>query len=405
MLGAGAAVSRDDKGNVGGLAYAHVQRATRTFGFSASAQATTANFQQLGLGVGEHATKFLGQVQISHALSRRATVALAYLRQDKPTFAVFDRDGNRLSHFSAISPGLNINLPGGAAIVLSGNYAPELKQRASANLSIMIPLGRRRSMVASTSYQDGKTSPSVEVAQQAPIGTGWGYRVRTSSSNNVQDRQVDAGVTYQSGIGTYQVEAGQETGTPTSWRLGYSGSTVLMHRQLALSRSLSDGFVMVDASGTPGMRVLANNQYIATTNRRGFAIVPNLPAYNANVIALDDKDVSMDIDVDFNQKTVVPMPRSGLFVNFKANQIKGAVLRLVTEDGKEVPVGAEAIVDRGQTTYEVVLRGELFVPEISFPASVRVHWDDGSCLASVPVQENANELLPTIGPIICRTTK
>ena len=402
LFGVGAALSRNDKGAGGGLAYAHLQHATRAFSFSASAQATTKNFQQVGLAVGEHATGFVGQAQISRAVGRRTTVALAYLRQEKPGLTVYDRNGQSLSRFSSISPGLTIGLPRGAFFAMSGYYAPELKQRASASMSLIIPLGGRRAVVASTGYQEGKTSPSLEYTEQAPMATGWGHRVRASSSNDLQAPGVDAGATYQSRIGTYLFEAGQQKGTGTSWRLGYSGGTVLLHRRLELTRSLTDGFALVDASGTPGIRVLANNQYIGTTDGHGMAIVPNLPAYNNNVIALDDKDLSLDLDVDLSQKTVVPMPRSGLFINFEAKPNRGAVLKLVTEDGSYPPVGAVATVNGGQATYEVVLRGDLFVPEISFPATVRVHWDDTTCQATVPAPENARELLPRIGPITCR---
>jgi outer membrane usher protein FimD/PapC len=119
----------------------------------------------------------------------------------------------------------------------------------------------------SSGYQDGKTSPSVELTQQLPIGTGWGYRARTSSSNDLQLPGVDAGATYQSSVGTFDLEAGQQRTMPTIWRFDYSGGAVLLHRHLGLSRSLSDGFALVDASGTPGIGVLANNQYIAATDR------------------------------------------------------------------------------------------------------------------------------------------
>jgi outer membrane usher protein len=405
LVGAGAAVSHDDKGNVGGLVYAHLQHATRAFGFSVNAESTTANFQQLGLLAGQHATRRLFQAQVSRALDRHATVSIAGLREEKPTVPVYDRNGRLLSHFSTISPGLNINFRGGASIVISGYYAPELKQRASANISLLIPLGNHRMLTASSGYQDGKTSPSVEFTQQLPMGTGWGYRVRTSSSNDLQLPGVDAGATYQSSVGTLNLEAGQQRTLPTTWRFDYSGGTVLLHRRLELSRSLSDGFALVDASGTPGIGVLANNQYIAATNRHGLAIVPYLPSYNPSVIALDDKNLSLDLDVDLTQKTIIPMPHSGVFVNFKAKPIRGAVLKLVTEDGADVPVGAEATVNGEETTYQVVLRGELYVPEISFPASIRVHWDETACEATVPSPPNANELLPRIGPISCRKIK
>ena len=127
-----------------------------------------------------------------------------------------------------------------------------------------------------------------------------------------------------------------------------------------------------------------------------------LNSRKSSALFMFSEDLSLDLDVDLSQRTVVPMPRSGLFINFKAKPNRGAVLKLVTEDGTDLPVGAEATINGGQTIYEVVLRGELFVPEISFPASVRVHWDDTTCRATVPASENASKLLPRIGPITCR---
>ncbi len=110
----------------------------------------------------------------------------------------------------------------------------------------------------------------------------------------------------------------------------------------------------------------------------------------------------MGLDVDFGNKTVVPMPRTGVFVDFKAKPITGAVLKLVTEDGTEVPVGAKVTVKGVQETYEVVLHGEVYVPELSYPASLRVEWENHACQAVVPTPPTVGEIMPRLGPIVCR---
>ena len=114
--------------------------------------------------------------------------------------------------------------------------------------------------------------------------------------------------------------------------------------------------------------------------------------------------MSLDVDADLSEKIVVPMARSGLLVKFKAEPVRGAVLALVTEEGKEVPVNAEVTVNDDQEAYEVALHGEAYIPEIQFPAAVRVHWDGVTCQATVAVPESKDPL-PRIGPITCRRVR
>ncbi|HLH29617.1 MAG TPA: fimbria/pilus outer membrane usher protein, partial [Terriglobia bacterium] len=195
-------------------------------------------------------------------------------------------------------------------------------------------------------------------------------------------------------------EADRQSGAPTGWRLGYSGSTLFMRRQFMLSRSLTSSFAVVNTSGTGGIPVLANRQYIAKTNGHGLALVPNLSPYNPNLLALGE-DTPDGLDVEFAEKSVVPMPRSGVFVDFKAKRITAALLKLVTEDGAEIPVGAIATINGNM--YTVVLHGELYVPDIVFPASLHVEWEDHVCDAVVSSSAESSKVMPHLGPIICRS--
>lgn len=404
VISGGFAVSHDKEGHVAGLAYAEVQHSARSVNFALYAQAAQENFRQLGLLPTQRPTQFLGQAQIGYMFGKWISVSAGAMHQEKPGNAVFDVHGNPVHRFNTVTPSVTIRLPHGAMLMMSGNYTPEFKQRASGVMSLIIPLAKQRMVTASTGYQTGGTNPSVEYSQGLPPGTGWGYRLRTSSNNNLETPRVDAGVTYQNGLGTYQLEAAQQKSSPTTWSFNYTGGAVLLHKDALLSRSLTDGFAVVDTNGAPGVKVLANNNYVAKTDRRGLAIVPSLPAYNRNSISLDETSVPLDLNVDLSERIVVPMARSGLLVKFKAEQVRGALLVLVTEDGKEVPLGAEVTVNGGKDVYEVALHGEAYIPEIQFPANIRVHWDDASCQATV-APPKSTEPLPRIAPIPCRRVR
>jgi outer membrane usher protein len=404
VISGGIAASHNKDGQSAGLAYAQLQHSGGSFGFSLYAQAAQQNFRQLGLLYPQKPTQFLGQAQVSQALGSWVTVSAGYMHQNKPSNAVNDAQGKSVQRFNTITPTLTIRLPLGATLTLSGNYTPEFHQRASGIAMLIIPLKKQRMAMASTGYQAGATTPMVEYEQALPPGTGLGYRVRTSSSNNLENPREDAQVSYQNDHGTYQLEVSQLRGQPTNWMLNYMGSAVLLHGDLLLSRQVTDGFAVVDTNGVRGLKVMANNNYVATTDRRGLAMVPSLPAYNRNLISLDESSLPLNVDVDLSDKIVVPMALSGLLVKFKSQQVQGAVLALVTEEGKELPLGAEVTVNDDKVVYEVALHGEAYIPEIKFPVAVSVHWDGHTCQAAVAPPES-KEPLPRIGPIPCRRMK
>jgi outer membrane usher protein len=401
VVSGGIAVSHDKAGQSGGLAYAQVQHSGRSFGFSLYAQAAQENFRQLGLLPNQKPTNFLGQAQGSYMVGKWVSVGAGYMHQEKPGNAVFDFYSHPVQRFNTVTPSMTIRLPHGATLMVSGNYTPEFHQRASGIAMLIIPLKKQRMAMASTGTQTGGTTPSVEYDQQVPLGTGWGYRLRASSTNNLENPLEDAQVRYQNDHGTYQLEVSQQRGSPTTWNFNYTGGLALLHSDLLLSRQVTDGFAVVDTNGVRGLKVMANNNYVATTDRRGLAMVPSLPAYNRNLISLDESSLPLNVDVDLSDKIVVPMARSGLLVKFKSQQVQGAVLALVTEEGKELPLGAEVSVNDDKVVYEVALHGEAYIPEIQFPAAVRVHWDGVTCQATV-APPKSNEPLPRIGPIPCR---
>ena len=108
----------------------------------------------------------------------------------------------------------------------------------------------------------------------------------------------------------------------------------------------------------------------------------------------------MNVAVDLAERTVAPMPRSGVFLKFTSAKIEGALIQLGQPDGTPIPLGAEVRVDGDPTAYRVVLRGEVFVTNIVFPARLSVSWSDHKCSAVISTKPVA-EPLPKIGPVTC----
>jgi len=401
VFSAGIASTHQNNGKSGGLAYAEFDHSARSLGLSLYAQAAQPNFRQLGHEPAEKTTQLLGQSEVSLALGKWVTASGGAMHMEKPTNTYFDRFSHPVPRFSTVTSSLNIRLPHGAALVLSANYTPEFHQKVSGILSLVIPFNKNRVVVANVESNSGVISPSVEYNQQLPTGAGFGYRLRTATNNGFRSPRVDAGVSYQNGLGTHSLEFGQRAGSPINWRYSYQGGAVFLNGDALLSRQLNQSFAVIDAAGAPGVNVLANNNFVARTDRRGLAIVPSLPAYNLNTIALDDSSAPLDREIDLAERTIVPMARSGLLVKFNAEKISSALIDLVTETGDEVPVGAHVTVEGNAGSFQVALHGEVYVPTIQSQATLRVSWDGVTCQATVSAPQS-KEPLPRIGPVQCR---
>ncbi len=382
----------------GMLAYGAFQRQTRTFGFSASMVAASGNFRQLGLQPNERAPKLTALAQISQSFGRRVSVAAGYLRREGRPHIGMAFDPNVVD-FSGINSSLNLRLTKRATLISSLSYAPGSNDRTMASLSLIIPLGPRDLLMASGQIDKAYQTATVDYSHQLPAGNGYGYRVRADAADY---RGVDAGIYAQNNLGAYLAEISHRLGA-TSWRLGETGSIVWIHGKVIPTRWLSDSFGVVDVPQS-GIKVLANNQYIASTGRRGIVVLPQLIPYSQNAVRIDDESVPLDLQISLEEKQIVPMPRTGVYVKFSAARVQGALLILTTEDGMPVPLGAEVRSPGGSTTDQVALHGEVFVQEIDLPGRVQVTWSDHKCEADVPAVPG-NEPLPRIGPIVCKDTK
>ncbi|HXB20075.1 MAG TPA: fimbria/pilus outer membrane usher protein [Candidatus Solibacter sp.] len=398
IIGGGVAGSHSDLGP-GALGYMVVQRRARHLGYSGTLQIASSTFQQLGMIANERAPRLQAQFQVSEALGSRSSFSVGYLRQENRAF--LNGVQPLRPDFSGISSAFSVRVGSRMYLTAAANLSHSFKDASSATVSLIVPLGGRSIASATGNFQqNGSNSGTMEYTQQAPVGSGYGYRVRTDYTDH---SRVDAGFTYQTDNGTLELESSDDRSRINS-RLTETGGLVMMQGHVVPSRWLNNSFAIVQVPDTPGVKVFANNQYIAKTSWRGLAVLPVLAPYNKNTVRLDDQGVPINLGIDFDERTVVPMSRSGVFLKFKATQITGALFQLVTEKGEPVPLGAEVTAGGSSTIYTVALRGEVFLPEVTFPVRLIVHWADQQCEAAVE-GANTSEPLPKIGPVPCKVKR
>jgi len=376
-------------GHPGELLYAGYTRAERSFGFAAQLQMASANFRQIGLLAEQRATRLTLQAQVSKSLGRRTAVAAGYLR----------RDGRNESSVQALTGSLNLRM-GRAFLTVGGTYSLLSPRPYGLSVALIVPLGERTIAMATGDSSPTSRIAGVEVSRSISLGPGYGYRVR---STNIDQQKNEAAFYYQNNAGSFGVEAAEGSGV-INVRWLERGSLVLLHRHLMVSRWLNDSFGVVEVPNAKGIPIYVNNQVMAKTDRRGFALLPWLVAYNRNTVRLDDVALPADVNVDLEERIVVPMARSAAFLRYQPAFVGGATLVLTGPGGRPVPQGAMVTVNAHPAAYEVELRGEVFVIDIDYPAVVRAVWVSGKCDARI-ARPPADTPVPRIGPLACKESQ
>jgi outer membrane usher protein len=269
----------------------------------------------------------------------------------------------------------------------------------SVGLSLAYALDARRFVSGGVSRNNARSEAVLQLQQGLPTATGFGYDVRAGTGGS---GSYGARLLYQNDYGNYGIEAGR-AGDQLGVSANVSGGVVAMGGHTMLSRRVHDSFAMVEVGGVPGVDVYSNNQHVATTDSAGVALIPNLHAYQRNVLRLDERGVPVEVELDLAERTIAPYARSGALVSFKAARIDGATLRILTEDHAWMPLGSEVRVGHAAAIHRVAQRGEVFLAQISYPATVRVATGGRSCSFTVPAPAN-DEPLPRLGPFKCRAS-
>lgn len=379
------ALSHGSSGN-GSLFALGLERQGRPLGFSLRTQLTSAEFNQLGSSGHYAPARQLSTARINLATGNSGSAFVSYLNQS----------GSSQSDIELVSAGYSVNLFGNYFLSAYALRSLDDEPNYSFGISLTRALGRRTTGSINLSRQQGESSSTVQLQRNLPPGSGFGYRLLSESGQN---GRKEATLSLQNEVGTYRVEATRANHL-NGQRLSASGGMALLGGGLHLSRRLDDSFAVVKVGDYPDVPVYAENQLVAHTDSNGEALVPALRAYQRNRLSIQQDALPLDAEIGTLQLGLTPRRRSGSLVEFPVRATRGALLRIVLEDGSPLPVGA-VVTARGQDEpFPVGRRGEAYVTGLARHNELQAWWKGRHCTLQVSLPPDAGPV-PKLGPFVC----
>src|SRR5882724_940 len=378
-------------GYLSGLGLEHRGRNTS---FVASSLWASRDFSQVGEPLNP-AMRFRQRslLQTGMGLGHFGSLSLAYVHQtyrDSPSQQTVG-----LTH--SISFGhvgsLNLTLTQTRTAAQLGSGA---QSSTSAYLIFVLPLDFRRAATLTAVGGSGSGAPANEVAasltQSPPVGPGSGYRLSLSTAGN-----YDADWRQQFRGADLELEAARNQGF--EGRSAYlSVAMTFLDGQLNTTRSVNGSFAMVDVAGLADVPVYVENQLTTHTDSSGRALLYNLRPYEANRISITPEDLPLDTSIGASSTIMAPPYRSGVIARFPVERVRSSTFRLITDDGKPVPVGAVVTLKGAQ--FPVVLDGLVYVTGHDHGMAAQANWSGGHCRFRLEPPP-ADDPLPDMGTVRC----
>ncbi len=298
---------------------------------------------------------------------------------------------------------------------VSANYSTRIGAQGSLNLSasraisggagsavgvtLSLPLGGGRLLNGSYTHRAGQSEAYVAAAQNPNSNDDLGWRLLAGGQ---QDRARGEGGVYY--LGRYGTVTGDVSVTRDQKvvRLGTTGGLVLTDGRLFATRRVDESFAVVEVAGYGGVGIGLGGNVLTRTDETGIAVVPRLIPYQNNAIRLDPRELPINAELDSIELNVVPAWRSAVKAKFPVRSGRGALLKIVLDDGQPVPPGAVVKLDGDPEEFYVARRGEAFVTGLKERNRLTLRWKDQECRLEAALPADLKDEIARIGPLACK---
>lgn len=240
-------------------------------------------------------------------------------------------------------------------------------------LSLSFPLGSgaRSPTLTSAAYRGNQSS-----GERVNLGGSLGERseftygvggTRTQGSGNA----TSADMKYQASHGVLSAGYGQSNSHRAA-SFGMTGGIVAHAGGVTFAPELGDTIGIVQASDAQGARI--NGNHGAQVGGNGFAIVPHLTPYRQNVVELDPKDLSVDVELKTAAQNVAPRAGSVVKLHFDTVSGQAVLITALREDGGALPFGSDVFDEDGASVGIVGQGGKAFVRVARTQGRLTVKW-------------------------------
>ncbi len=362
------------------------ERQTSQLSFGGNVQRADKTFTQLGLTDTRRVARLSSSAHIGIATANNSSVGLNYIYQD-----YYNQSNVNLAsayYSRSIAKGWSCSLSIFRDMTESDNH--------SAMLVLSYSLDDRTTSTASLTHNDNGEGALFQVQKNLPYGSGMGYRILAGREES--DR-AEVGINLQNDIGTYALEATRFNDL-NYLRGSASGGLAMMNNAIFPSRRINESFAIIEVQEQAGVRIYAENQLVATTDRHGRALVPALRPYQKNQIRIEQADLPLTVQAETFSMTATPYFRSGTALNFPVATVQAATLILHLENGQPVPAGAKVSISGYSNIFPVGLKGKLYVTGLSGKTVLQAIWHEQHCQFIIDLQ-SSEDPLPDLGTIIC----
>ena len=241
------------------------------------------------------------------------------------------------------------------------SYDERDAQQRTAMLGVTVQLEKNINSSAYATRQQGSTGLNAQVNKSTQGVGSWGWNLGWQDDQTGQQSAATASVQTinQYGDGNAQLRRG--SGGAQWWQLNWRGGVVMLNNLIAPTRTVYDSFAVVSTNGAAGIPVKVQNTLVGSTGANGKIFVPNLLAYQDNVVSLDSAMLPTNQRVASSRQTIVPFEKAGSSINFSVQSINAWTLSLVDKKGQPIDMGASVLDAAGLPLTVVGFDGRVYV--------------------------------------------
>jgi outer membrane usher protein len=390
MLGKGAvAISRDEALENGRQLFLGLQRSWLRAAAQIQMEGSSRGFRNLGDDAAFLPAKFQLAGNFTYAAETRGAFGLG--------FASIKRYG--AERVTTMSASYSFRIGQASTLSLNLNRVFGQSSGTSLSVSLLVPLENRIQFSSTVATHSGARD-YFATASQAPEGE-YGFGWRTLGGVRQDSSVAEGGAYYNGRRGRFfgDVSASPEQ---TALRAGASGGLLFADRHFFVGPRLDSSFAIAEVTGYADVGIGLGSNVLSRTDADGVALIPRLSPYQNNSIRLDPKELPINAELDSIEQIVVPAYRSGTKARFPVRSGRGALLRIVFDDGEPAPAGAVVQITGEKEEFYVARRGESFVTGLQTENQLRLTWAGKQCVFPVVLPPASNDDIARLGPLPCK---
>jgi outer membrane usher protein len=382
-------VGSDDHGATGGLWFMGVDYAGKRLSASLQAQGGSRRFRQVGQ-----------DPDIEPPIRLQVAGNVSYFTDDFGTFGLGFASVRRYDaeRITTVSGNYSVRIGKSGTLSATASRAIDGGTGSAFGLNFIMPLDQFH--VASTTFnaRDRQTDAYASVSSTPRPDSNIGWRVL---AGQLQDHgHAEGGLYYFGDHGDRTIDAVTSAAQSTV-RLGANGGFVFTGGRLFATRRLEESFAVAQVPGYADIGIGLGSNVLAHTDKDGIALVPRLLPYQNNAVRINPKELPVSAEIDTIEINAVPHWRSGVMVKFPVRGGRGALLKIVLDDGEIAPAGAVVRIEGDKETFYVARRGEAYVTGLEPGSRLALEWNGQQCHFDVQLPPPDKDVIPRVGPIAC----